>query len=78
MNNKKAIDVVILGYKQSFDEMWLEDCLNDLFEAGVQIPNLPLIYEANRKNKVTIKTLSCVTERVIIEEIVMQREVMAP
>ena len=78
MNNKKAIDVVILDYKQCFDGMWLEDCLNDLYEAGVQNPNLALIYEANRKNKVAIKTPSGVTERVIIEEIVMQGEVMAP
>ena len=58
--------------------MWLEDCFNDLYEAGVQNPNLALIYEANRKNKVAIKTPSGVTERVIIEEIVMQEEVMAP
>ena len=77
-NKQKAIDIVILDYKQCFDGMWLQDCLNDLYDAGVQNPNLALIYEANSKNKVAVKTLNDTTERVLIEDIVMQGEVMAP
>ena len=58
--------------------MWLEDCLNDLYDAGVQNPNLGLIYAANSKNKVAIKTPNGLTERVSIDNIVMQGEVLAP
>jgi hypothetical protein len=68
-SKKKAIDIVILDYKQCFDGMWLEDCLNDLYDAGVQNPNLALIYGANRKNKVAVKTPSCLTERVTSDNI---------
>ena len=78
MNNKKAIDVVILDYKQCFDGMWLQDSLNDLYEAGVQNHNLALMYEANSKNLVAVKTPNDITERVLIEDIIMQGEVMAP
>ena len=79
LNNKsKSIDVVITDYKQCFDGMWLEDCLNDLYEAGVQNPNLALIHAANTKNKVAVKTPNGISERVTINDIVMQGEVMAP
>ena len=67
-----------MDYKQCFDGMWLEDCLNDLYDAGVQNPNLALIYEANSKNQVAVRTPSGITKRVVIEDIVMQGEVMAP
>ena len=79
MNNKsKSIDVVITDYKQCFDGMWLEDCLNDLYEAGVQNPNLALIHATNTKNKVAVKAPNGISERVTINDIVMQGEVMAP
>ena len=58
--------------------MWLEDCLNDLYEAGVKNPNLALIHAANTKNKVAVKTPNGITERVTIHDIVMQGEVLAP
>ena len=75
---KQSIDITILDYKQCFDGMWLEDCMNDLFEAGVQNPNLAIIYEANSKNKVAVKTPNGLSERVSIDNIVMQGEFMAP
>ena len=78
INNKKAIDVVILDFKQCFDGMWIQDSLNDLYDAGVQNRNLAIIYEANRKNKVAVKTPNDTTERVVIEDIIMQGEVFAP
>ena len=52
--------------------------MNDLFEAGVQNPNLAIIYEANSKNKVAVKTPNGLSERVSIDNIVMQGEFMAP
>ena len=77
-DKKKAIDIVILDYKQCFDGMWLQDTLNDLYDAGVKNRNLALIFEANSKNKVAVKTPNDVTDRVVINDIVMQGEVMSP
>ena len=66
MNTKnKAIYIEILDYRQCFDSMWLEEVINDLFEAGINNSNLAIIYEAN-------------TEIVEIERIVMQGETLAP
>ena len=49
LSNKKAhpIDIEVLDFKQCFDSLWLEECMNDLFEAGIDDDNLALIYEAN-------------------------------
>ena len=46
---KKAnpIDIEVLDFKLCFDSLWLEECMNDLFEAGIDDDNLALIYEAN-------------------------------
>ena len=58
--------------------MWLEECINDLYDCGVQNPNLVLIYEANKKNKVAVMTPSGLTERENIKNIVIQGEVLGP
>ena len=58
--------------------MWLEECVNDLYGSGVQNPNLALIYEANKTNKVSVVTPSGLTERATIKNIVMQGEVLGP
>ena len=58
--------------------MWMEECINDLFDYGVNGTNLALIYEANKTNKVAVMTPNGVTERTKVEKIVMQGEVFGP
>ena len=50
LKTKKNIDIQILDY-----QMWLDECINHLFEAGIDDDFLALIYEANKKNQVAIK-----------------------
>jgi hypothetical protein len=50
------VDIEILDYRQCFDGMWLEEVTNDLYEAGIKDRNLALIYEANKTQKVAVKT----------------------
>ena len=78
IKDKTNVDIEILDYKQCFDSMWLEETLNDLFEAGLQNDNLNVINKLNEKNKVSVKTPHGLTERVIIEKVVMQGENLAP
>ena len=54
--NSKDIDLIIVDYKQCFDSMWLDECMNDLFKAGVQDDHLALLYKANIINQVSVKT----------------------
>ena len=68
---KKAIDIQIMDYRQCFDSMWLEETMNDLFEAGVNDDNLALIYEANKEVQVAVKTPNGLTERKHIKEIIL-------
>ena len=75
---KKAIDIEIMDYRQCFDSMWLEEVINDLYEAGIKNDKLAIIYEANRINKVSVQTPHGPSERVSINKIVMQGETMAP
>ena len=49
-----------------------------MYDAGVQNHNLALMYEANNKKIVAVKTYNYITERVLIEDINMQGEVEAP
>ena len=58
LNSKdKCIDLIIVYYKQCFDSMWLDECMNDLFKAGVQDDHLALVYKANSINQVSVKPL---------------------
>ena len=74
----KAVDIEILDYRQCFDSMWLEEVINDLYEAGIKNNNLAIIYEANKVNQVSVQTPHGPTERVRVERIVMQGETFAP
>jgi hypothetical protein len=52
--------------------------MNDLFEAGVDDDIFALIYEANRKNYVAVKTPNGLSRREVFSDIVMQGDVLAP
>ena len=74
----ESIDVQISDYKQCFDSMWLEETLNDLYEGGMTDDNLSILYEANKKVKVAVKTPHGLTKRVDIEKIILQGDVFGP
>ena len=78
VNKGRAIDILMYDYRQCFDTLWLEECINDLYDAGIQDDKLALIYEVNEKNQVAIKTPFGITPRVDINQIVLQGEVLGP
>ena len=78
VNRKRSIDILMYDYRQCFDTLWLDECINDLYDAGIQDDKLALIYEVNRKNKVAIKSPFGTTPRVDIDQIVLQGEVLGP
>ena len=57
LKKKTNVDIEILDYRQCFDGMWLDETINDMFEAGLVNDNLNLIYKLNEKNKVLIVPL---------------------
>ena len=78
---EECIDIQIYDIEKAFDALWLEECLNDIFD------NLPeenkndkiaLLYESNRTNMVAVKTALGLTERVNLPNIVQQGGTWGP
>ena len=70
------IDIQMIDIRKCFDTLWLEECINNLFEAGIQDDILAMIFEGNSKNEVAVQTPVGITERIPIERIVMQGGVL--
>ena len=55
----KCVDIQVYDLEQAFDALWLEDCLNDLYDT---LPDsscddkLALVYETNVNNLVAVNT----------------------
>ena len=74
----KSIDIQIMDYRQCFDSMWLQETINDMYEAGVKDDHLALLYEANKEVNVAIKTPNGLTDRFRMKEIILQGDVFGP
>ena len=75
---KRPIDVQIFDYRQCFDSLWLEECLNDLYDSGVKNDNLALLYNVNKHVKVAVKTPVGKTTRKSIFSAITQGDVFSP
>ena len=78
VNKKESVDIQILDYKQCFDSLWLEESINDLWEAGLRDDKLALIAKANETVKVAVRTPFGKTNRVDMNNFVMQGEIFGP
>ena len=80
MKHKKEtpIDVQIFYYKQCFHSLWLQECLNDLYDSGVRDNNLALLYTVNKHVKVAVKTPVGKTNRESIFNCITQGDVFGP
>ena len=71
----KCVDIQVYDIEQAFDSLWLEDCLNDLYDS---LPDsscddkLALVYETNVNNQVAVNTDVGQTERFSVQRIVQQ------
>ena len=72
-NRKSALVLQIYDYRQMFDALNLEEALSsDIYDVGVTDDNLALLYKANKKIKMAVKTENGLTERQTIENGVLQ------
>ena len=68
----KDIDIGIYDAEKCFDKLWTKECLNDLYENGLQNDKLCLLHKENLNAKVAIKTSAGITKRMTIKENIMQ------
>ena len=76
-NTKEAVDINVYDVIKCFDSLWLSECLNDLYDAGLDNDKLVLLQKLNQHANIAIKTTSGTTERFMIEDTVMQGTVWA-
>ena len=70
--SKEPHDVQVYDLIQCFDSMWLQECINSLYEAGLDNDRLNLLYLSNASAQVAVKTAVGITDRKSIYNIVMQ------
>jgi hypothetical protein len=46
--DEDPVDIQVFDVKKCFDSLWVEECINDIFEAGLQNDKLALLYLANQ------------------------------
>ena len=71
-NNMKSVLLQIYDYKQMFDSLSLREAINDIYDYGVKDDCLQLIFKANNKIHMSVKTPGGLTERQIISNCVLQ------
>ena len=62
--------------EKCFDALWTYECVNNLYEAGLQNDKLSLLFEINQNAQVAVKTPHGMTKRVTIPNIIMQGTVL--
>ena len=75
--NEEACDICVYDVKKCHDSLWLHECINDLWEAGVTNDKLALFFLENESAQIAVRTASETTERVTIRNKIMQGTVWA-
>ena len=74
-NKSEPTDISVYDVHKCFDSMWLLECINDLYEAGLRNDKLCLLYMANKHAQIVIKTATGSTNQLSITKKVMQGRV---
>ena len=75
------IDIQIYDLEQAFDALWLDDCLNDLYDTLPEEninDKIALLYESSKTNLVAVNTGVGLTERIDIPKIVQKGGTWGP
>ena len=68
----EACDISIYDIRKCFDSLWMQECINDLYENGLRNDKLCMIYYSNMNANIAIKYPSGLSERFTIHNKVLQ------
>ena len=80
-SGKGCVDIQIYDLIQAFDALWLESCMNDLYDylpENQRDDKLALVYQTNISNLVAVNTAVGQTERINMPKIVQQGGAWGP
>ena len=75
IEKKESVDFTLYDVEKCFDNLWLQEVINCLYEAGLQNDKLPLLFLENNTAQVAVKTSGGISNRVNIHNIIMQGSV---
>ena len=64
--------------EKCFDSLWLQDCINSLYENGVKDDILDLIYRLNQRAEIVVRTTFGDTDQFVVNNLVRQGTVLGP
>ena len=70
--NEESVDICAYDAEKCFDSLWTYECINDLYESGLQNDKLSVLFAINKNAQVAIKTPHGMTSRISIPNIIMQ------
>ena len=69
---EEACDITVYDVEKCFDALWAQECINTLYECGLNNDKLVLLFEETKHARIAIKTAMGITERISIENVIMQ------
>ena len=75
--DERPCDVQAYDVEKCYDALWAQECINDFYDNGCVNDKLALMHLENQNAQVAIKTSKGITERINIQNIIMQGTVMA-
>ena len=69
---EEACDITVHDIEKCFDSLWAQECVNTLYEYGLDNDQLVLIFEETQNAKIAMKTSMGLTDRIDIEDLIMQ------
>ena len=70
--SEKPCEIGIYDIAKAFESLWAQECINDLYDAGVKDDKLVLLHLENQSAQVAVKTSSGITNRETIHNVIMQ------
>ena len=61
-----------------FDELWLKDCLLEMYNLGCDQNTLKILYDMNKETYIIIKTPIGYTEDMQVKEVVKEGKIYGP
>ena len=73
VNGKEdPVDIQLFDVEKCFDALWVEECINDVYKAGLKNDKLVLLYLENQRANIAIKNSRGKSDRTPISNIIMQ------
>jgi hypothetical protein len=67
-DGEEDIDIQVFDIEKCFDALWVQECINDIYDAGLTNDKLPLLFLENVNGQCAIKVNDGKSKRINIKE----------